>query len=160
MTLRISAMDSLTAPDFNGVHERNHPTPEAPTLVLGGTGKTGRRVAERLMARGVPTRIASRTGDTPFDWEDRQTWAPALQGAGSVYVSYYPDRAVPGAVDAVGALAELAVAGGVRRLVLLAGRNAHLADGVQRALVREPRDFADYVRDTAATGVWTPSAGR
>ena len=32
------------------------------TLVLGGTGKTGRRVAERLTARGVPTRIGSRSG--------------------------------------------------------------------------------------------------
>lgn len=34
------------------------------------------------------------------------------------------------------------------------GRFAQLADGVQRALGREPRDFADYVRATAATGVW------
>jgi uncharacterized protein YbjT (DUF2867 family) len=38
---------------------------------------------------------------------------------------------------------------------VLDGRNAHLADGVQRALGREPKDFAEYVRDTAATGVWS-----
>ena len=37
---------------------------------------------------------------------------------------------------------------------VLDGRNAHLTDGVQRALGREPRDFADYARDTAASGVW------
>ena len=38
---------------------------------------------------------------------------------------------------------------------------AHLADGVQRALGREPRDFADYARAAAATGVWDPPpAGR
>lgn len=37
---------------------------------------------------------------------------------------------------------------------VLDGRNAHLADGVQRALGREPRDFADYAREAAATGVW------
>jgi uncharacterized protein YbjT (DUF2867 family) len=37
---------------------------------------------------------------------------------------------------------------------VLDGRNAHLTDGVRRALGREPRDFADYARDTAATGVW------
>jgi hypothetical protein len=37
---------------------------------------------------------------------------------------------------------------------VLDGRNASLTDGVQRALGREPRDFAAYVRDTAATGVW------
>ena len=30
---------------------------EKSTLVLGGTGKTGRRVVERLNARGVPTRV-------------------------------------------------------------------------------------------------------
>ena len=37
---------------------------------------------------------------------------------------------------------------------VLDGRNAHLADGVQRALGREPRDFGDYARAAAATGVW------
>jgi uncharacterized protein YbjT (DUF2867 family) len=34
------------------------------------------------------------------------------------------------------------------------GRNESLADGVQRALGREPRDFADYTREAAASGVW------
>jgi uncharacterized protein YbjT (DUF2867 family) len=38
---------------------------------------------------------------------------------------------------------------------ILDGRNAEATDGVQRALGREPRDFADYARQTAATGVWT-----
>ena len=37
---------------------------------------------------------------------------------------------------------------------VLDGRNAHLTDGVQRALGREPRDFADYARAAAANGVW------
>jgi uncharacterized protein YbjT (DUF2867 family) len=37
---------------------------------------------------------------------------------------------------------------------VLDGRNARLADGVRQALGREPRDFADYARDTAATGAW------
>lgn len=37
---------------------------------------------------------------------------------------------------------------------VLDDRNAHLTDGVQRALGREPRDFADYAREAAATGVW------
>jgi uncharacterized protein YbjT (DUF2867 family) len=34
------------------------------------------------------------------------------------------------------------------------GRNADTTDGVRRALGREPRDFRDYVRETASTGVW------
>jgi uncharacterized protein YbjT (DUF2867 family) len=37
---------------------------------------------------------------------------------------------------------------------VLDGRNTPLADGVQRALGRPPRDFSDYVRRTTATGVW------
>ena len=57
------------------------------TLVLGGTGKTGRRVALRLAARGVPTRVVSRSGEPPFDWENEATWAPALRDVESVYVS-------------------------------------------------------------------------
>lgn len=27
--------------------------------------------------------------------------------------------------------------------------------GVRRALGREPKDFRDYVRQTAATGIWS-----
>ena len=92
------------------------------TLVLGGTGKTGRRVAERLWARGLPVLIGSRSGTPPFDWEDRTTWAPALRGARAAYVSYYPDLAAPGAPEVVGALAAEAAAAGVERLVLLSGR--------------------------------------
>lgn len=105
------------------------------TLVLGGTGKTGRRVAKRLTARGLPVRIGSRSGEPPFDWEDQATWAPALQGVGSAYVSYFPDLAAPGAVEAVGSFAELAVENDVPRLVLLAGRGeaeAELAEQVVR----------------------------
>jgi hypothetical protein len=49
---------------------------------------------------------------------------------------------------------------GTDRSQVLDGRNAHLADGVQRALGREPRDFGDYARDAAATGVWDPRATR
>jgi uncharacterized protein YbjT (DUF2867 family) len=37
---------------------------------------------------------------------------------------------------------------------VLDGRNAYLTNGVQRALGRPPRDFTEYARDAAATGVW------
>ncbi|MGK5442609.1 SDR family oxidoreductase [Micromonospora sp. URMC 105] len=104
------------------------------TLVLGGTGKTGRRVARRLTALGVPTRIGSRAGAPPFDWTDRDTWAPALRGAGAVYLAYQPDLAAPGAVEAVGDLARLAVAHGVRRVVLLSGRGEPEAAEAERAV--------------------------
>jgi uncharacterized protein YbjT (DUF2867 family) len=100
----------------------NHAQDQSTILVLGATGKTGRRVVERLQARGVPTRAGSRTAQPPFDWEDRDTWAPALSGVAAVYVTYYPDLAVPGAREAVGELALLAREQGVQRLVLLSGR--------------------------------------
>lgn len=54
------------------------------TLTLGGTGKIGRRVAQRLATFGRPVRIGSRSGRPPFDWQDRATWPAVLDGtAGS-----------------------------------------------------------------------------
>jgi uncharacterized protein YbjT (DUF2867 family) len=117
------------------------------TLVLGGTGKTGRRVVERLQARGLPTRVGSRSAAPAFDWEDRSTWAPALDGVGAVYVSYYPDLAVPGAVEATRAFAELAVASGARRLVLLSGRGELEAERAEQA-VRETGAELTILRST------------
>jgi uncharacterized protein YbjT (DUF2867 family) len=104
-----------------------------PTLVLGGTGKTGRRVVERLAARGIRVRVGSRSGEPPFDWEDRSTWVPALEGVGSAYVTHYLD-AVPGAAETVGAFAELAVRSGIPRLVLLSGRGEEEAERVDEAV--------------------------
>ncbi len=79
---------------------------EGLTLVLGGTGKTGRRVVERLASRGVPTRVASRAGDPPFDWDDQSTWDAALDGVAAAYISYAPDLAIPGATDSIRAFVE------------------------------------------------------
>ncbi len=53
------------------------------TLVLGGTGKTGSRVAARLRDLGTNVRIGSRTSEVPFDWDDDTTWASALDGVDS-----------------------------------------------------------------------------
>ncbi len=92
------------------------------TLVLGGTGKTGRRVAERLWARGLPVRIGSRSAEPPFDWDHPDTWPAALENVGAAYVSYYPDLAADGAADAIRSFTAVAVSSGVTRLVLLSGR--------------------------------------
>ena len=104
-----------------------------PILVTGGTSKTGRRVAERLTERGLPVRIGSRSGEPPFDWDDRSTWAPVLEGVGSVYISHYLD-ALPGAAETVGSFAELAVANGVRRQVLVGGRGEPESERVEEAV--------------------------
>ena len=110
-------------------------------LVTGGTGKTGRRVAERLNARGMPVRIGSRSGEPPFDWEDRSTWDPALRGTSAAYVSYFPDLAVPGTPELIGALAERALAAGTRRLVLLSGRGEEEAERAENALKASGADW-------------------
>jgi uncharacterized protein YbjT (DUF2867 family) len=91
-------------------------------LVTGGTGKTGRRVADRLHRLDRTVRLGSRRADPPFDWDDRATWPGALDGVTKAYVSYYPDLTFPGAVDAIGEFARLAAAAGVHHLVLLSGR--------------------------------------
>jgi uncharacterized protein YbjT (DUF2867 family) len=105
-------------------------------LVIGSTGKTGSRVADQLEKRGIVVRHGSRTADIPFDWDNPQSWAPALAGVDAVYLTYYPDLAVPGSVDAVRGVTELAERAGVRRLVLLSGRNeaeARRAEDVVKA---------------------------
>ena len=104
------------------------------TLVLGATGKTGRRVAERLTTRGLPVRLASRSGATPFDWEDRRTWAPALHNVKAVYLVYYPDLSIPQAAETVRSFARLAVESGVERLVLLSGRGEEGALASEQAV--------------------------
>jgi uncharacterized protein YbjT (DUF2867 family) len=117
------------------------------TLVLGATGKTGRRILERLTELDVPARAGSRSGEPPFDWDDRTTWEPALRDVGAVYISYFPDLAVPGAADKVGAFAELAVARGVRRLVLLSGRGEEEAERAERMVQAAGADWT-IVRST------------
>ncbi|MGO4642118.1 NAD(P)H-binding protein [Mesorhizobium sp. 2RAF45] len=112
-----------------------------PFLILGGTGKTGRRLAERLTARGIPVRIGSRSGTPRFDWEVPASWAPALEGVSAVYISYYPDIAVPGAAEVIDAFTRLAMEHGVRRLVLLSGRGEHEAQRAEEMLKASGADW-------------------
>ena len=104
-------------------------------LVIGSTGKTGKRVADQLEKRGIDVRHGSRSADIAFDWGNPQTWPAALAGVDKVYLTYYPDLAVPGSVDAVGKLTELARDAGVRRLVLLSGRNEAEAEKAERVVM-------------------------
>ena len=110
----------------------NTDTSRPKTLVLGGTGKTGRRIAERLATRGIPTRIASRSSAPCFDWNDSATWDAVLDGITAVYVSYAPDLAIPGATDAISAFVAKAVSRDVTRIVLLSGRGEQEAQRCER----------------------------
>ncbi|PRX96779.1 NAD(P)H-binding protein [Allonocardiopsis opalescens] len=103
-------------------------------LVLGATGKTGRRVAARLRALGLRVRAASRTADVRFDWTEPATWGPALDGADRVYL-VPPDDPAPTA-----AFVRAAEDAGVRRFVLLSGRGAeHFGAGFGAGMAEAER---------------------
>jgi uncharacterized protein YbjT (DUF2867 family) len=115
------------------------------TLVLGATGKTGRRVTARLRLRGTPVRAVSRRSQTRFDWSEPGTWDAALAGAAAVYV-VAPD--VPGPVHE---FVDRAHAAGVEHLVLLSGRGADTWG--DSGFGRNMRDAEDAVRGSELA--WT-----
>ena len=103
---------------------------EVPVLIIGGGGKTGGRVNARLQARGIATRPVSRSTAIAFDWTRPETWPAALDGVSKAYVTYQPDLAVEGAVEAIAELSRLAREKGLEHVVLLSGRGE---PGAQRA---------------------------
>lgn len=111
------------------------------TLVLGGNGKTGRRVVERLRSLGWPVRVGSRSGQPAFDWEDTNTYDAVLEGIDAAYITYFPDLAVPGAVEKVSTFVEKALSAGVRRLVLLSGRGEEEAQRAENVLMSSDADW-------------------
>jgi uncharacterized protein YbjT (DUF2867 family) len=117
-------------------------------LILGATGKTGRRVVARLNAAGHTVRAGSRSAAVPFNWDDRSTWAELLHGVDAAYIVYAPDVSIPGADEQVGALAKLARQAGVRRLVLLSGR------GEQGAINAESSVRSAFPEATIVTASW------
>jgi len=107
----------------------------APFLVIGGSGKTGRRVIERLKALGHDVRSASRSSSPSFDWNDDSNWNDVLEGVESLYVTYHPDLSVPGASDHIRALLAAAGTQGVKRIVLLSGRGEEEAQLCERLVL-------------------------
>lgn len=101
-------------------------------LVLGGTGKTGRRVVEGLKAKGHAVRVGSRSNVPSFDWDNEKSWDACLEGITAAYVTYAPDLAIPGATDAIEAFCRKAKAAAVKRLVLLSGRGEEEAQACER----------------------------
>jgi hypothetical protein len=95
---------------------------------LGGNGKTGWRVVQRLAARGVPTRIGSTLEEHAAEAAEHGVPPEVVE-----LLTYLFSEVVD-------------------------GRNAATTDGVRRALGRDPRDFTQYARGAAATGDWNASA--
>jgi len=104
-------------------------------LVMGGTGKTGRRVAERLVKLNQTVRIGSRHANPGFDWRDQSTWTNALNDISKVYITFQPDLAVPGAVDAIESFVKKAAEAGVEQLVLLSGRGEEEAQQCEQIVM-------------------------
>lgn len=109
---------------------------QSPILITGATGKTGRRIVQRLEAQGYAVRQASRQAAVPFDWNDAATWDAALDGVETAYLCYSPDLAVPGATATVAAFVDKAIRRGLRRLVLLSGRGEEEAQRCERLIQR------------------------
>ncbi|MEM8897885.1 MAG: NmrA family NAD(P)-binding protein [Bacteroidota bacterium] len=125
-------------------------------LVIGGTGKTGRKVVEGLQKAGQSVRIGSRGATPSFQWGDPSTWSAVLEGIDRMYVVYYPDLAVPGAYEAILGLMEEAKKAGVEKVVLLSGKGETEAErceqvvaisGMNYTLVRASwfsQNFSEY----------------
>jgi len=102
----------------------------SPILIIGKNGKTGARVSQRLQALGYATRPVSRSNNPSFDWENPSTWATAIKGTRSAYVTYQPDLALPHAESTIKEFVRVARENGLEHIVLLSGRGE---EGAQRA---------------------------
>jgi uncharacterized protein YbjT (DUF2867 family) len=110
-------------------------------LVLGGTGKTGKRIASRLQKLNLPVRIGSRNSEHKFDWNDSRTWSSALTGVEKVYISFQPDLAVPGALNCIEQFVKLAQSSAVKKLVLLSGRGEKEAELCEQVVINSGIDY-------------------
>lgn len=110
-------------------------------LVIGGTGKTGRKVAHKLTKLGHSVRIGSRSSDPSFDWSDSKTWAQSLRGMDKVYITFQPDLAVPGALEAIEELTKLAKKNKIKKLVLLSGKGEREAELCEQIIIHSGIDY-------------------
>lgn len=110
-------------------------------LVIGGTGKTGRRVVEGLTHLGHEVRVGTRNSHPKFDWEDFSTFGPALKGMDRAYIVYYPDLAVPGAKEAITALTEAALKEGLEKVVLLSGKGETEAEACEQIVANSGLNY-------------------
>lgn len=109
-------------------------------LIIGGTGKTGRKVAESLTRLNQKVRIGSRNAKIPFDWQHTETWPAAFEGIDKIYITFQPDLAVPGALEAIEALVKQAKVSGVKKLVLLSGKGEHEAELCEQVVIHSGLD--------------------
>ncbi len=110
-------------------------------LVIGGTGKTGRKIVSLLSALGHNVRIGSRSAIPSFDWHEPENWSEALEGMDKVYITYQPDLAVPGAKEAIERLVKEAKKSQVKKLVLLSGKGEQEAELCEQLVMKSGIDY-------------------
>ena len=125
-------------------------------LVIGGTGKTGRRVVEQLKKKGIEPKIGSRNASPSFDWDDKDTWVNTLNGIEKMYVTYYPDLAVPGAKEKIESLTYLAKELGIKKMVLLSGKGETEAEACENIVINSGMDYS-IVRASWFNQNWSES---
>ena len=112
-------------------------------VVIGGTGKTGRRVVENLNQAGHNVKVASRSSVPAFDWDDASTFSNALKGMDRAYIVYYPDLAVPGAKEAIDKLTEIALKEGLEKVVLLSGKGEKEAEACEQIVANSGLNYTN-----------------
>ncbi|PWN07387.1 NmrA family NAD(P)-binding protein [Rhodohalobacter mucosus] len=110
-------------------------------LVIGGTGKTGRKVVKNLKETGRNVRIASRKSNPSFEWEDPSNWGEVLKDIDRMYIVFYPDLAVPGAYEAIQKLIDIATSVGVQKAVLLSGKGEKEAERCEKLIANSGMDY-------------------
>jgi len=110
-------------------------------LIIGGTGKTGRKVVTNLKKKGCNVRIGSRSAVPSFEWEDPSNWMDVLKDIDKMYVVFYPDLAVPGAYEAIQRLTTVAKAVGVKKVVLLSGKGEKEAERCEDLIATSGLDY-------------------
>ena len=104
-------------------------------LIIGGTGKTGRKVVESLELLNQNVRIGSRSSQPAFDWNNEDTWGEALEGVDKMYITYQPDLAVPGAKQSIENLIVLAQQKNLKKVVLLSGKGEREAELCEQVVI-------------------------
>jgi len=113
----------------------------AKILVLGGNGKTGKRVTERLKNLKINYRAVSRSTSPPFDWDDAGTWEHALADMQTVYITFQPDLAIPEASERIASFVTHAKQAGIKKLVLLSGRGEEGAQKCETIIKKSGLDW-------------------
>ena len=109
-------------------------------LVIGGTGKTGKRIVNLLNQLGHNVRVGSRNGSPAFDWHDPDGWPKAVEGMDAIYITYQPDLAVPGALEAIEQLVKVSKRANVKKLVLLSGKGEREAQLCEQVVIHSGLD--------------------